>query len=435
MYILDSSVLMEDSENLYCYGRSNVLIPFVVLEELDNLKESDSSNKSYRARKSLKEIEKVVKNSYKLGKNRGKLLIEQINYEEYFIPELDLNKNDNKIIYHGFYYNKKLEENQVFIVSNDLNLRLKCSFLGINSMSAIQKKKNSKIDEEIRLIKVNDENIDKIYKEKKLSSEGFKNKFYENQPIIVTSDIDDKKSALCVYKKQNFHLISDFNKKNFKKTKDFFDFRPKWAIPKNKEQKYAYEFLFDKDIPLVTMTGLAGTGKTLLTISSALYQTLVEEKYKKIVITRSIQPMGKEIGYLPGKKEDKMESWIAPIKDNLEYILGDKHAVEDLFAEGIIEVEAPTFIRGRSISDAFFIIDEAQNMSLHEIKTIVTRVGHNTKVVFIGDVEQIDDFKLTKENNGLSQIIEKMKEEELSSHVVLKKGERSPLATISSKLL
>jgi PhoH-like ATPase len=211
-----------------------------------------------------------------------------------------------------------------------------------------------------------------------------------------------------------------------------------WGIkPRNKEQTFAYELLFDESIPLVTLIGRAGSGKTLMAIAAGLEQTLGmgENKYKKLVVSRPVQPLGKDIGFLPGSMEEKMMPWLMPLQDNMEYILGDKTMFKVYLEKGQVEIEALTYIRGRSISNAFIIIDEAQNLTAHEVKTIITRVGENTKIVLTGDIEQIDNVYTNETSNGLTYAIEKFKGSVLSGHITFTKGERSKIATLASKIL
>ena len=187
---------------------------------------------------------------------------------------------------------------------------------------------------------------------------------------------------------------------------------------------------------MVTLVGQAGSGKTLLAIAAGLHQVMEEEAYRRLVISRPIQPLGKDIGFLPGTMEEKMLPWIAPIQDNLQFLLGnDKAALEMYMDNGTIEVEALTYIRGRSISNAFIIIDEAQNLTAHELKTIITRVGENTKIILTGDIEQIDNVYIDETSNGLTHAVEKFKSYEISGHVALVKGERSKVASIAAKIL
>ena len=210
-----------------------------------------------------------------------------------------------------------------------------------------------------------------------------------------------------------------------------------WGVkPRNKEQIFALDLLKDKNINIVTLVGSAGTGKTLLAIATGLQHVMEAKHYKRLVISRPIQPMGRDIGFLPGTMEEKMAPWVAPIQDNLRFLMGNDRETLDMYmANGTIEVEALTYIRGRSISDAFIIIDEAQNLTAHELKTILTRVGENTKIVLTGDVEQIDNAYIDETSNGLTHAVEKFKSLDIAGHVTLLKGERSKVATIAAKIL
>jgi PhoH-like ATPase len=194
----------------------------------------------------------------------------------------------------------------------------------------------------------------------------------------------------------------------------------------------------DESVPIVSLVGKAGSGKTLCAIAAGLEQALEGEsegRYKRIIVSRPIQPMGKDIGYLPGTLEEKMAPWLAPVQDNLEFLMGNKKTLDMYIDEGTIEVEALTYIRGRSIANTFIVIDEAQQLTKHEIKTILTRVGEGTKIVFTGDIEQIDNVYVDETSNGLTFIVEKFKEHDVAGHVILKKGERSKVATLAAKIL
>ena len=209
--------------------------------------------------------------------------------------------------------------------------------------------------------------------------------------------------------------------------------------PRNKEQAFALDLLMNPDIPVVTLVGKAGSGKTLCAIAAGLEQVVEKSsqtQYKHLIVSRPIQPLGKDLGYLPGTLEEKMNPWLAPIQDNLRFLMGnDKATLEQYMMQGMIEIEALTYIRGRSISDAFIIIDEAQNLTSHELKTIVTRVGENTKIVLTGDIEQIDNVYVDATSNGLTHAVEKLKKFALTGHVTLIKGERSEVASMAAKYL
>ena len=245
---------------------------------------------------------------------------------------------------------------------------------------------------------------------------------HPNEFIMLISNSNSKKTALAKFVNEITQI---------KKVNNITAWQTK---PRNKEQQFALNLLMDDKIPVVSLIGKAGSGKTLLALAAGLEQTLgSESKYKKIVVTKPVEPVGKDIGFLPGTLEEKMMPWLAPIQDNLQFLMGDDRMTLDLYQEkGQIEVEAMTFIRGRSISNAFIVIDEVQNMTQHEIKTVLTRVGEGTKIVLTGDVEQIDNMYIDATNNGLSYVVEMLKDEDITGHVTLTKGERSKVATIAA---
>jgi PhoH-like ATPase len=231
--------------------------------------------------------------------------------------------------------------------------------------------------------------------------------------------------------------VVDYEAKAIKRL--IFDGEHVWGIkPRNVQQKMAMELLLRKDLPLVTLIGKAGTGKTLLALAAGLLQTEDLGYFKKLLVARPIVPVGKDIGYLPGEKEEKLRPWIQPIFDNLEFLFNTKKPGEldaILAGMGSIQVEALTYIRGRSIPDQMIIIDEAQNLTKHEVKTILTRVGEGSKIVLMGDPDQIDHPYLDAQNNGLTYVVEKFKDQKISGNVRLIKGERSGLARLAADLL
>tara|TARA_R100001509_G_scaffold102186_1_gene59972 strand:- start:54 stop:962 length:909 start_codon:yes stop_codon:yes gene_type:complete len=249
-----------------------------------------------------------------------------------------------------------------------------------------------------------------------------------NEFIMLVSNSNEKKTALARYVNPNSPLV---------KVVTFKD--GVWGVrARNKEQSFALDILMNEDIPIVSLVGRAGCGKTLCAIAAGMEQCLSRDEgtYKKLIVSRPVQPMGKDIGFLPGTLEEKMMPWLAPIRDNLEFLMGgDKNMLDMYFEKGLIEIEALTYIRGRSISNAFIIIDEAQNLTSHELKTIITRVGEGTKIVLTGDIEQIDNAYVDQTSNGLTYAVEKFKKFDLSGHVTLKRGERSKVATLAAKVL
>ena len=216
-----------------------------------------------------------------------------------------------------------------------------------------------------------------------------------------------------------------------------------WGIkPRNKEQQFAIDLLMDSNIQIVTLIGKAGSGKTLCAIAAALQQTVDDfvirgdPCYSRMIVSRPVQPLGKDLGFLPGSLEEKMKPWLTPIQDNLQFLMGNDKTTLDMYLErGRIEIEALTYIRGRSIANAFIIIDEAQNLTTHELKTIITRVGEGSKIILTGDIEQIDNAYVDETTNGLTHAVEKFKDFELAGHVTLHKGERSKVATWAAKYL
>jgi len=280
---------------------------------------------------------------------------------------------------------------------------------------------------------VDEQTIDQFYEGKEIVLEKEDLIAYPNQFIMLVSNSNEKKTALAKFvdfKKALVKVNGAFNKKGI------------WGVsPRNKEQAFAADLLMDPDVQVLSLIGKAGSGKTLLALAAALAQIMDSgdsktRRYKRLIVSRPIQPMGRDIGFLPGSMEEKMAPWIAPIQDNLQFLMGnDRETVQMYVDNGTIEIEALTYIRGRSISNAFIIVDEAQNLTTHELKTIITRVGEDTKIILTGDIEQIDNVYIDETTNGLTYAIEKFKEYDLAGHITLIKGERSKVATLASKIL
>ena len=364
-----------------------------------------------------------------LGRGKGKVFAAQ--YDPRYMPAgMDTSDSDNKII--AIALRLKLEGNEVAVISRDLNMRVKCDAFGLECHDYQPQqviKSVEKLFDGTDTIEVEDDFIDAFYQ----SVDGIllpdqSKMLFPNQYIVLTGKNDPKKSAVCRFINYQVPLKKIYNYKDI------------WGLSaNNKEQKFAMDLLFDKDIKIVSLTGQAGTGKTLIAAASGLEQVLNNTKsqggYDKLIITRPVQPLGRDIGFLPGTLEEKMMPWIAPIRDNLEHLFGDRSALDMQLEQGVIEIEAMTYIRGRSISNAFMVVDEAQNLTPHELKTIITRVGHGTKLVLTGDIQQIDNSYVDAVSNGLTYAVEKFKEYEMSGHISLIKGERSKLATLASEIL
>ena len=430
--ILDTNVYLTEAQALFSFGRSNIAVPTIVLDEIDKHKHrQDIAGLNARTMNRL--LDKLrskgsLFSGVPLGSGKGKVFAAQ--YDPRYMPAgMSAEDSDNKII--AIAIRLQLEGHNITVISRDLNMRVKCDSFEIECydyqpQQAVESADN--LFDGAAEVLVPDEVIEAFYNESAVLLPDQKEKLYPNQYLVLKSEKDDKKSAICRFKNYNTPL---------RKVNSYKDI---WGLSaNNKEQKYAMDLLFDKDIQILSLTGQAGTGKTLIAAACGLEQVLHSSKsqggYDKLIITRPVQPMGRDIGFLPGTLEEKMMPWIAPLRDNLEYLFGDKTALEMQMEQGVIEVEAMTYIRGRSISNAFMIVDEAQNLTTHELKTIITRVGHGTKLVLTGDIQQIDNSYVDSVSNGLTHAVEKFKEHEISGHVTLYKGERSKLATLAAEIL
>ena len=344
--------------------------------------------------------------------------------------DLDLSVPDNEIISVALNQQSEHPKRKVIVVTRDINMRVKCDSLGLitEDFQSDQVVKNtSNIFTGFNTHLVDEPVLDMFYAGEDVFIEEEELKLNPNEYVMLVSNQNEKKTALGRFLSHDrpIKLINSSSKKSL------------WGLkPRNKEQIFAMDLLEDKNINVVTLVGKAGCGKTLLAIASGLSQVVEKEIYSRLVVSRPIQPMGRDIGFLPGTMEEKMAPWVAPIKDNLEFLMAnDKTTLETYMNRGKIEVEALTYIRGRSIANAFIIIDEAQNLTAHELKTILTRVGENTKIILTGDIEQIDNVYLDETSNGLTHAVEKFKSFDISGHITLRKGERSKVATIAAKIL
>ena len=342
----------------------------------------------------------------------------------------DLNPNlaDNIIIGAALTESIENPSRKVIVVSKDVNMRVICDSVGVVAEDFKAEKvldKDSELYSGFASVLVDDQIIDQFYNGEPISLEEDLGAC-PNEFIMLVSNANEKKSALARYINPHVPL---FKVNEFKEGI--------WGVrARNKEQAFALDILMNPEIPIISLVGRAGCGKTLCAIAAGMEQCLGSKTYNKLIVSRPVQPMGKDIGFLPGTLEEKMMPWLAPIRDNLEFLMdGDKDTLDMYLERGLIEIEALTYIRGRSIASAFIIIDEAQNLTSHELKTIITRVGEGTKIVLTGDIEQIDNAYIDQSSNGLTYAVEKFKNFDLSGHVTLKRGERSKVATLAAKIL
>jgi len=432
-YILDTNVLLSDAEAINSYKNNDVGIPLKVLEEVDKHKKRQdgvgaNARQFIRLLDALREKGDIVE-GIKLGKGRGS--IRTLKCDLSLLPDAyDRQHPDNQILACALTEIKEVGDNKnIILVSQDINMRVKCDSVGVKTDDYIPNQIVERAEEVFTGFTqylVDDALIDRFYAGEKIMLEQKDIKLYPNQFVMLVSNANDKKTALARFKAYN-HPLS--------KTKEYKN--GVWGIhAKNKEQQFALELLMDPDVKIVSIIGRAGGGKTLNALAAGLQQILDDKVYKKLIVSRPVQPMGKDIGYLPGTLEEKMSPWLAPVQDNLEFLMGDDKAhLQMLMEAGTIEMEALTYIRGRSIANAFIIIDESQNLTSHELKTIITRVGEGTKIILTGDIEQIDNAYVDATTNGLTYAVEKLKDYEISGHITLKKGERSAVASLAASVL
>jgi len=435
IFVLDTNVLLHNSAALTSFADNNVVLPIEVIEELDEFKK-DHDEKGRNARETIRQLDALRRK----GKLRDGVVTEaggtikivtKIDFSK--AQELGLSSNviDNRILMTAYILQTK--EQKVIFVSKDINARVKADAIGLRAMDFEKEKINfDRLYTGWREIKLPKVEIDDFYAKKMLKiDEAIE--FEPNQFALLTDKDNPKYTALA---------RRNHEKKMLQQIR--YGGKEVWGVsPRNKEQVMAQELLCDDSIKLVTLVGQAGTGKTLLALATGLKKVLQDATYDRLLISRPIMPLGRDIGYLPGTKEEKLQSWMEPIFDNLEFMLTMHRkkqrvkfkTVEDLLDTGLINLEALTYMRGRSIPKQFIIIDEAQNLTPHEIKTIITRTGNYAKMVLTGDPYQIDNPYLDSSSNGLTYCVEKMKNQPMFGHVTLVNSERSELASIAAAVL
>jgi PhoH-like ATPase len=432
-FVLDTNVILSDPRCLYKFEDNTIHIPLIVIEELDGLKKGHDE-KARNAREFSRTVDALRKDgSLASGVELHTGAVVQITS----VPKADdvplglnLKVNDDLIIYTAIKL-KQQGKCEPIIVSKDLNVRLKADALKLKAEDYKADKikvEDDKVYSGTTRVEIDKDLLDD-FRENKTLEWPLLNKPHANQYFIITETGNKRNSALGKYDKASNSLVALIENKE-----------GTWGIhPKNAEQRFAIDALLDDNVKLVSLVGKAGTGKTLLAVATGLEKTINDNKFRRMLISRPVVPMGKDIGYLPGDIKDKLDPWMQPIYDNLDHLFGHQSGThpswEPLIEQGHIKIEALTYIRGRSIPKQFMIVDEAQNLSPHEIKTIVTRVGDDTKIIFTGDTDQIDSPYLDAINNGLTYLVDRLKDEAIISHVELTKGERSKLAEIATKLL
>ncbi|MBN2893007.1 MAG: PhoH family protein [Bacteroidales bacterium] len=436
-YIIDTNVILHDFNAIYNFEENDVVIPIVVIEELDKFKKGNGII-NFNARQIMRELDKISEQfdvftaGISLGNDHGMLYVKTVHSfpKDFKRSFSEQEYADTKILSIALYLKDEIKNEEVILVTQDVNLRLKARAFGVKA----QDYKTGKVID-----------VEKIYKEVNTFfniDTSLIDRLYKDGSIPI-GELGTSEEPVC----NEYHILSDGNATalgyydNVNKLVKLVRKQTTYHIkPRNSEQTFALDALLRKDIQLVTVTGRAGTGKTLLALAAALQQS---HEFYQIMLARPIVALSdKDLGYLPGDATEKIKPYMQPLFDNLTVIKQnagftskDSTKIDDMLKEEKLMITPLAYIRGRSLANTFFIIDEAQNLTPHEVKTIITRAGEGTKIVFTGDIDQIDSPYLDDRSNGLSYLTDKMKGQSIFAHVNLVKGERSQLAEIASKLL
>ena len=431
-FVIDTNVILHSHQALFSFKDNDLVIPLGVIEELDRFK-GFNDERGREARSAARELDALRQNGrlYEGIPLPSGGSIQVLIDSEMEIPYgFDKGKVDNRILACALFLKK--EGRHVIFVSKDINARIKADALGV----ATEDFKTNKVDiDELYsgwkelILPVKD--IESFIANKVLEYTG--DNLYLNEFVLLKAAENENKTALGKFCGQTKKIIPLYHQSA----------RPWGVEPANLQQKFATELLLCNEISLVTLVGRAGTGKTLLALACGLQKTIDEHVYRKLLVSRPIMPLGKDIGFLPGSKDEKLSHWMQPIFDNLEFVMDKLYNNSDdvdkkikfLIESQKVQIEAITYIRGRSIPKQYLIVDEAQNLTPHEVKTIISRAGDGTKVVLTGDPYQIDNPYLDSSSNGLNFAIERFKNNALFGHIILNKSERSSLSALASELL
>jgi PhoH-like ATPase len=447
-FVVDTNVLLHNPNAIFLFADNEVVIPFDVIEELDKFK-TNSDDLGRNARTVIRHLDRLralgnLSEGIDVKETGGNIRV-ILEEDQKLCPGLTANTPDNRIICCAF--SLKQQGKRVVFVSKDINARIKSDTMGIKAEDF----ENQKVDFE-RLYtgyneaKVPGSAIDSLFQNKQLKLKLDLPDVVANSYVLLKDQADESHTALTRYRADLSALVPIRARRG-----------PVFGImPRNLQQTMALDLLLDDSVKLVSLIGTAGTGKTLIAIAAAMTKVLNEQVYHKMLVARPIMPMGRDIGYLPGDKDEKLTAWMQPIFDNMSYLLsnrlggsgnsesgGASHAslstveqrIKQLMESGQVVLEPLTYIRGRSIPHQFMIVDEAQNLTPHEVKTIASRVGEGTKLVLTGDASQIDNPYLDASSNGLSYLVERLKGKPLVGHITLAKSERSELASLVTDAL
>lgn len=427
-FVLDTNVLLHDPEAITKFAKNNVVVPVTVLEELDKMKRlpNDLGKNSRAVFRLLDSLHTLGSGDLHQGVNiaNGPTVRIQLEVKSDSLYHFALDINDNRIILAAYLLKEKGEE--VVFVSKDFAARIKAEAIGLEAEDYQNLKYSyDAMYRGIRKLEMSKHDIDVFYKD----------------GSIVVPDLDCKPNEYCIMTSiEHSSAVGKYDPAN-KHIEPLLKSTNLWGIkPRNVEQKCAIDLLLRDDIKLITLLGQAGTGKTLLALACGLRKVFDEGMYSKILVSRPVVPLGRDIGYLPGTKEEKLFNWMQPIYDNLEFLCDSSgHEANEtlrwVMDSKKIEMEAVTYIRGRSLPKMYIIIDEAQNLTPHEVKTVISRAGEGTKVILTGDPTQIDNPYLDKDSNGLTYAIGRFSDHKIYGHVFLEKTERSELAALAAEIL
>jgi PhoH-like ATPase len=433
-FVLDTNVLLHAPEAIRGFGANEVVIPIDVLEELDKFK-AQNDELGRNAREVIRILDRARQSGGRLGtgvkiNEKGGTL--RVDLKPLVLIEAGLERDtpDNRIL--SIAYKLLKEGKTVTFVTKDVNVRIKADALGITAVD-YETDKITTVEELYagwRELEVGEDDLRKFFEEHRLEVNIPLN---PNEGVLLRDRSRGKRTAIGRRSPAEPHIVRPLL---------FAQEQILGIAPRNLEQRIALDLLLDPAVTLVTLVGRAGTGKTLLALVAGLHLTVKQHQFEKLLVSRPIMPLGRDIGFLPGTKEEKLEPWMKPIFDNMKFVLREKREpgevskkITELMKSGIVEMEALTYIRGRSIHAQFMIVDECQNLTPHEVKTIISRAGHETKIVLTGDPYQIDNPYLDSSSNGLTFVAEKLKSQEMTGHITFTKSERSMLASVAADLL
>ena len=448
IFVVDTSVMLYDKLAIHQFNGNDIVLPLCILEELDKFKEKrgllgEAARYVNRYLDALRDSEKdsagwSIEEEHDI---RYKFVTKSI---KSFIPEgLDTSYTDNQIIACAKYLKEMHPNKVVLVITKDINLRVKCDAVGVVAEDYFKDHIESDVKSlrGYREIQVYPDQIDDFYANGKVALDmENETKIEENCFVIAKSNSGSGQSFLGICKNNSIEKLNH-------EMNGFIN-----VEPRNSEQRFAIEALLDPTISLVTLTGLAGSGKTFLALMAGLYKlqngnrgvggikipeefSYLQNGYDRLVITRTLQPVGRDLGFLPGSMEDKMQPWLMPILDNVRHAFKDISYFKMMIDNGEIEVAPIPYIRGRTFTNSLVLVDEAQNATIHELKTIITRIGSGSKIVLLGDIDQIDTPYIDRQSSGLSIVIDKFRNSKLAAHVNLSKGQRSDLASAAGMIL